>query len=65
MLEPMELLIPIDPYPCAVTITDETASGIEVPAAKNVSPITLSGRREEVVRRLFNRFSDRILEKIH
>lgn len=42
MLEPIELLTPIEPCPCAVTITDETASGTEVPAARNVKPITLS-----------------------
>jgi hypothetical protein len=42
VFDPIELLMPIEPCPWRVTITEETASGTEVPAAKNVSPNTLS-----------------------
>lgn len=43
VFEPIELLMPIAPWPWLVTITLETASGTLVPAARNVSPITESG----------------------
>lgn len=42
IFDPMELLRPIEPCPCAVTMTDETASGTDVPAARNVKPMTVS-----------------------
>ena len=35
--------IPIAPWPWFVTITLDTASGKDVPAARNVKPITESG----------------------
>uniref|UniRef100_A0A182M085 Uncharacterized protein n=1 Tax=Anopheles culicifacies TaxID=139723 RepID=A0A182M085_9DIPT len=40
MLLPTELDTAISPKPLRATITDVIRSGIEVPAAKNVSPIT-------------------------
>lgn len=43
VFEPIELLIPIAPWPCFVTMTLDTASGTLVPAAKNVKPIIESG----------------------
>lgn len=43
VFEPIELLIPIVPWPWFVTMTLDTASGILVPAAKKVRPITESG----------------------
>lgn len=45
VLDPIKLLIPIDPWPWLVTITLLTASGMLVPAAKNVNPMTESGMR--------------------
>lgn len=47
VFEPIEVLIPIEPNPCLVTITDEMASGIDVPAARNVNPIKLSVELKE------------------
>lgn len=42
VFDPIELLIPIEPFPRAVTTRAEIASGKDVPAARNVVPITLS-----------------------
>lgn len=46
VFDPIELLKPIEPKPWAVMITEETASGTEVPAARKVKPITVSENRE-------------------
>lgn len=43
VFEPIELLMPIAPWPCLVTMTLDTASGTLVPAAKNVRPMIESG----------------------
>lgn len=43
IFDPMVLLMPIEPCPCAVMMTDETASGTDVPAARKVKPMTVSG----------------------
>lgn len=43
VFDPIELLMPMPPWPWFVTMTLETASGTLVPAARNVSPITESG----------------------
>lgn len=40
MLLPTELETAMSPKPFLATITDVIKSGIEVPAAKNVKPIT-------------------------
>lgn len=43
VFDPIELLIPMQPYPLAVTIILDTASGTLVPTARNVNPIIESG----------------------
>lgn len=47
MLLPTELDTAMSPKPFRATITDVIRSGIEVPAAKNVSPITCKEGRVE------------------
>merc|ERR1719495_765674 len=42
MLEPMEELTAISPWPCLATSTEVIRSGTEVPAAKKVRPMTAS-----------------------
>lgn len=42
MFDPIALLIPTSAFPSLVTITEKTASGMDVLAPKNRNPITLS-----------------------
>lgn len=42
VFDPKELLMPIEPKPWSVTITDEIASGRDVPAARKTIPMVLS-----------------------
>lgn len=49
IFDPMVLLMPIEPCPCAVMMTDETASGTDVPAARKVKPMTVSGKIFRVI----------------
>ena len=42
-LDPIELDTAISPYPLRATNTDAIVSGTDVPAARNVIPITVSG----------------------
>merc|ERR1719267_453828 len=43
MLEPIEEDTAISPSPCLATITEDSKSGTEVPAARIVNPMTTSG----------------------
>jgi hypothetical protein len=43
MLEPIEDETAMSPLPWRATITEVSKSGTDVPAARNVSPITASG----------------------
>ena len=42
MFEPMLELTAMSPRPCRATITEDIRSGTEVPAARNVYPMTTS-----------------------
>ena len=42
ILEPTALLMAIPPLPCLETVSDESRSGIDVPAANTVTAITAS-----------------------
>jgi hypothetical protein len=42
MLELIALFMPISAFPFTVVITDDTASGIDVHAPRNIIPIMLS-----------------------
>merc|ERR1711884_863428 len=45
VFEPILFDTAIEPLPCFDTINEEKTSGIEVPTAKNDSPMTVSGTR--------------------